>query len=409
MTPLPIRSHLTTLVLLAFSAGTVTAEQPPATTKPAVSKRDETEARRLVILKEGDDGASVVALQRLLNARLDPSPQLSVDGDFGAATRAALLRFQQSKGLKATGTTDSSTWEALGPDPAPDAPPPSPEAVNSRTLNKRPADPLDGPPFVSTKSWVVLDGRTGVVLGGHNDSQPLEMASTTKVMTALLVVRYAKVHPGALDELVVFSETADHTAGSTSGIKAGESLAVGDLLYGLLLPSGNDASVALAEHFGGRIGQEGDDPVARFVVEMNRVAVELGLRETHFANTSGLPAAKHHASARDLAKLAREALTEPAFAQRVGTRVRGATLLGKDGGKRNVVWTNTNKLLATQGYDGVKTGTTGAAGSCLIASGHRGDDHLIVVALGSPTSEARDADVRNLFRWGWLKKGHLAP
>ena len=102
-------------------------------------------------------------------------------------------------------------------------------------------------------------------------------------------------------------------------------------------------------------------------------------------------------------------MTEPAFAQRVGTLVRGATLLGKDGGKRNVVWTNTNKLLATQGYDGVKTGTTGAAGSCLIASGHRGDDHLIVVALGSPNSEARDADVRNQFRWGWLKKGHLAP
>lgn len=408
MRPKSARTFHSTLFLSIIIAGLGAAAPPLVATKATKNNQNKTYTPRTILLKEGDDGSQVEALQRLLNSRLDPSPVLSIDGDFGSATRAALVQFQRTKGLPTSGTTDAKTWEALGPDPTPDEAPPTPEVVNSRRVEKGPADPLDGPPFVSLKAWIVLDGLTGVVLGGFHEAKPLEMASTTKVMTALLVVRFAKDHPGALEESVTFSDRADHTSGSTAGVRAGEKLPVGELLYGLLLPSGNDASVSLAEHFGARIGKEGDDPLPRFVAEMNRVAVELGLRETHYANPHGLPAASHHTSARDLARLARKALAEPAFAQRVSTRVHGSWLIDKEGRKRNVVWTNTNRLLGTEGYDGVKTGTTGAAGSCLVASGRRGGDHLIIVALGAPSSESRDADVRNLFRWGWLKKGHVA-
>jgi D-alanyl-D-alanine carboxypeptidase (penicillin-binding protein 5/6) len=352
------------------------------------------------MLRPGDSGQAVEDLQRRLNAMLDPSPLLSVDGDFGPATRQAVARFQESQGLESTGLADIATIEALGREPE-GAPVPPPEVVNAAPVEKAPADPLDGPPFVTAKAWVVADGETGTVIAGSNQDEPRPMASTTKIMTALVVLRQAKVDDAPLDEVVTFSRHADDTAGSTSGVRAGESLPARELLYGLLLPSGNDASVALAEHFGGRLGDAAEgDAVARFVAEMNRLAAQLGLRQTHFANTHGLPADDHHASARDLAELTAVALSDPRFARIVATPRRGAHLDGPDGG-RNVVWTNTNTLLGIEGYDGVKTGTTNAAGACLIASARRDGRHLIVVILGADSSEARYVDARNLFRWAW--------
>ena len=95
----------------------------------------------------------------------------------------------------------------------------------------------------------------------------------------------------------------------------------------------------------------------------------------------------------------------PAFAKYVATMKHGTTLEGPNGLKRNVVWTNTNRLLGTEGYDGVKTGTTRAAGECLVASGRRAGDHIIVVILGASSTEARYADARNLFRYAWLNRG----
>jgi serine-type D-Ala-D-Ala carboxypeptidase (penicillin-binding protein 5/6) len=413
-----IASHTVVWLFAALGAAdlgqsTRAGDAPTKTSEPRAAQKETAKSPRT--LKEGDQGAAVERLQRLLNGRLDPSPALGVDGDFGPATRAAVTRFQRSRRLEPTGTADARTWEALGPATAPasDPEPPAPEVVNAGKPEKKPADPIDGPPFVTVKAWAVVDGKNGELLGGHDESKALDMASTTKIMTALVVLRTAKDTDG-LDEMVTFTERADKTTGSTSGIRAGERLPVRELMYGLLLPSGNDASVALAEHFGSRLGppaegQEKDDSLDRFIAEMNRVAGELGLRETHFANTHGLTAAKHHTSARDLAKLARVALGEPVFAACVATSRRGCTVVDKDGKRRNVVWSNTNRLLGTEGDDGVKTGSTGAAGLCLVASGRRGADRLIVVVLGSGSAEARDADVRNLFRWGWLKRSHATP
>jgi D-alanyl-D-alanine carboxypeptidase (penicillin-binding protein 5/6) len=286
---------------------------------------------------------------------------------------------------------------------------PPPEVVNTEQLPRQPAESLDGPPLTTVKAWAIADGRTGEVLWGHREKEPLEIASTTKIMTALIVVRLMAKDPKVGDEVVTFSRRADRTVGSSSDVREGEQVPVRELLYGLLLPSGNDAAVAFGEHFGGRLeppadGPKAEDPLPRFVAEMNRVAAKLGLRETHFENPNGLPAPTHRSSARDLARLAQHALAEPVFAAVVSTRQHGCTLVEGEGKRRNVVWKNTNHLLDIEGYDGVKTGTTQAAGTCLVASGRRGQDHLIVVVLGGSTSpDSRYPDARNLFRWAWQK------
>ena len=287
---------------------------------------------------------------------------------------------------------------------------PAPDVVNTEVPKKRPADPLAGPPFVTAKTWAIADGRTGNVLWGHDETKRVDIASTTKIMTAFVVLHLAASEPGVLDEVVTFSKRADGTIGSTSGVEEGEQLPVRELLYGLLLPSGNDAAVAFAEHFGGRMKTAPDEPASsdslpRFIAEMNRTAAELGLRETHFVNPNGLPAPGHQSSARDLAKLTYHALALPTFAGYVSTVKHGATLQGPSGRKRNIVWINTNRLLDIEGYDGVKTGTTRAAGECLVASGRRNGDHVIVVILGASSTDARYADARNLFRYAWLMRG----
>ena len=390
-------------VLLLLDPGRSFAQESP---KSALSPE--------ASIRVGDTGPAVEGLQRLLNTKLVPSPELTVDGDFGEATRAAVTRFQRANGLGPTGVADPSTRKALGPPLEGEPAIPSPELVNARMPSKRPADSPDGPPFTTAAAWAIADGKTGAILWGQLENKPLEMASTTKMMTALVVLRLARADPRVFDEVVTFSERADKTVGSTSGVKAGEKVAVRELLYGLLLPSGNDAAEAFAEHFNGRFAPEtgpspAAEPIARFVAEMNRVAVEMGLRETHFANPHGLPAAGHLSSARDLARLAYVALLDPTFAQVVSTPRRGATLTDPSGRPRNVIWTNTNKLLEFEGYDGVKTGTTTGAGACLVASGRLGEDHLIVVILGAPSSDGRYADARNLFRWAHGRRNRTSP
>jgi D-alanyl-D-alanine carboxypeptidase (penicillin-binding protein 5/6) len=310
--------------------------------------------------------------------------------------------------------TDATAQKAESKKSSPEPEVPPPEVINAQVIPTRPADLLDGPPFVTARNWAIADGKTGEVLWGHEQAKPVDIASTTKIATALVIIRLAAKNSAVLNETVTFSVRADQTTGSTSGVRAGERLSVRELLYGLLLPSGNDAAVAIAEHFGGRLKPTADepkqspnaDPLPQFIAAMNRLADELALRETHFINPNGLPAVGHHSSARDLAKLTLIALADPIFSMTVSTRKHSCTLIDAKGQRRNIVWTNTNRLLDTEGYDGVKTGTTRAAGECLVASGRRGGDHLIVVVLGASSTEARYADARNLFRWAWLSRGH---
>lgn len=229
------------------------------------------------------------------------------------------------------------------------------------------------------------------------------MASTSKIMTAWVVLNLAAADAKVLDEVVTCSERAAKTPGSSAKLLAGEKVSARELLYGLMLPSGNDAAVALAEHFGGRFGNEKDgDHLERFVAEMNRRAEALGLKEMAYKDPNGL-SRDNVSSARDLAALTSEALKDERFRRYVSTRRYECEVTEPNGGKRKVTWTNTNKLLDIEGYEGVKTGTTTPAGNCLVASATRGDERLIVVVLGSTSIDSRYADARNLFRWAWAQ------
>lgn len=366
------------------------------------------------ILEVGAQGELVEALQRTLNARLSPSPELDVDGEFGPATRGAVVRFQETRSLAVTGRVDEAMWKSLGPLSSADAPAIDPVEVNKQELPKSEADKLTGLPWVTCRAWAIADGRSGELLRGSGEDESLEIASTTKIMTAYIVLDLARDQPDLLQQQVVFSERADQTVGSTAGVKAGEKLPVSELLFGLLLPSGNDAAVALAEHFGPRFEPPGEDaaivdPLLRFVAEMNRTAAKLGMRNTTYANPHGLSEATQHSTVRDLVLLSHAAWQLPALRGYTGTRQHATTLTGPGGYQRNVVWRNSNQLLGIEGYTGIKTGTTTAAGACLVSVGNRGDDSLLVVVLGSTSSDARYTDTRNLFRWAWLQRGHRDP
>jgi D-alanyl-D-alanine carboxypeptidase (penicillin-binding protein 5/6) len=269
----------------------------------------------------------------------------------------------------------------------------------------RPADGIDGPPIVSARAWAVADGRTGRLLWGNGERTALAMASTTKIMTAFIVLELAGRNANVMQEVVAVSDQAGRTPGSAARIRGGDRIAVRELLYGLLLPSGNDAAAALAEHFGPRFREPNainPPSAAAFVAEMNRRAGQLNLAETRYLDPHGLGA--NQTSARNLTALAHVAMQNAAFRDYVRTRRHQSEILGADGERRSVTWLNTNRLLDIEGYDGIKTGTTTAAGSCLVASGRRGEDHLFVAVLGCTSNDSRYTDTRNLFRWAWRER-----
>jgi D-alanyl-D-alanine carboxypeptidase (penicillin-binding protein 5/6) len=356
-------------------------------------------------LQQGAVGKLVETLQRTLNKRLSPSPELAIDGDFGPASRGALERFQSEQALPITGVVDRKTWQRMGPLIEQDDPVPDPEIVRAEVLPITARPPLSDPPIVTCKAWVVGD-TDGNVLWESNANAPLEPASTTKIMTAYVVLRQAEEDPGLLDESITFSERADRTVGSTSGIRSGESVTIRESLYGLLLPSGNDASVALAEHCGRRLEANSaeDSSYESFIEAMNATAAELGMANSNYQNTHGLSDPLHVVSAADLLRLGAAAMQIDLFRQIVRTRQFGCRVESDQGYARNVLWKNTNRLLAIEGYTGVKTGTTSAAGACLVSRGRFGKEELMVVVLGSSSSDARYADTRNLYRWAWEKR-----
>lgn len=273
----------------------------------------------------------------------------------------------------------------------------------------QPRDPLSGAPFVACRNWIVADAKTGKVIGESGSESVVDVASTTKIMTACVVLQVANQDPAVLDEMVTMSERAARTAGSSCDVNQGERLRVREMLYAMLLPSGNDAAVALAEHFGPRFepaSRKGSsDPLSRFIAEMNRRAKQLEMTSTRFVNPNGLPDKGHTSSARDLVRATIAARHYPLFREIVGTRRYETDVRTPDQKRRPIAWKNTNRLLAITGYSGVKTGYTKAAGSCLVSTSDRGRDSLIVVVLGSPSAASAAADSRNLYRWAWHERG----
>ena len=368
---------------------------------------EETESDGPKVLAEGSNGLIVEALQRTLNARSNAG--LAVDGDFGPATKSAVVTFQESKGLEANGIVDAVVWEKLGPLVAEEEVA-DPEVINSQPFERAPVESFDGLPFVTCKGWAIGDPASGEILFEQNSTTSLHPASTTKIMTGYVVAKLAEKNPEVLDEIITFSKRADDTSGSTAGVRVGEQVSVRELLYGLLLPSGNDASVAFGEHFGTRLAKEFEldvdgDSYDAFIAVMNHTAKKVGMVNTQYRNTHGLTHEEHLTTAADLFHLSREAMKIPFFSKVVATPIHGATLKGSEGYRRNVVWKNTNRLLKTEGYEGIKTGTTNAAGSCLVSQSTRSGRTLIVVVLGSAATDSRYADSRNLYGYAWQKLG----
>lgn len=219
---------------------------------------------------------------------------------------------------------------------------------------------------ISATAAVVMDVDTGQILYAKNAHQPRPIASTTKIMTALIAIEC-----GELNGVTTISPKAAGVEGSSIYLRAGEKLSLKDLLYGALMHSGNDACVAIAEHIAGR--------EELFVKFMNYKAYRLGAKSTHFANTNGLPNDKHLSSAYDLALITRYAMKNPVFNKIVATKT---TSINGPKGRRSLC--NTNKMLwSYRGADGVKTGTTNAAGKCLVSSATRDGRRLLAVVLHS--------------------------
>lgn len=222
---------------------------------------------------------------------------------------------------------------------------------------------LAPPPQVSAKSAALLDGTTGECLCEKNGDQRALIASTTKIMTGLLVCE-----AGDLDRTVTVPETAAGTEGSSMYLRSGETLTRRELLYGMMLHSGNDAALTLA------ISVSGSE--AAFVRQMNRRACALNLTQTHFANPHGLDSGENYSTALDLVRLAQAALQNEQFRAVVSTKT--ITCAGR-------TLTNHNKLLwRYDGCIGVKTGYTRHAGRILVSAAERGESQLIAVTLADP-------------------------
>ena len=277
-------------------------------------------------------------------------------------------------------------------------------AASEPTVAATTIAPFSGlaPPDLTAKAVYVFDATVGTelyALHAHDHRAP---ASLTKVATALVVLDH-----GNLDDTVVIdaSDLADPSE-SQVGLEVGDTLSVRDLLFGLLIPSGNDAARALARHVGATL-PGGDpaangDPVAAFVAQMNDLVASLKLADTHFSNAIGLDSNDHYSSAHDLGVLAARGLQNPLFAEIVASP--SAVLASKKRPEGYTVNT-TNELLLEGLADGVKTGTTTAAGGCLIAATTFGQNQVISVVLGSAVeqneqgfdeSPARFADARAL-------------
>lgn len=225
-------------------------------------------------------------------------------------------------------------------------------------------------PFtVDAKAAVLIDAASERILFAQNADEKLPMASTTKIMTALLALENA-----SLDEQVTAGKNAYGVEGTSIYLSEGETLSMEHMLYGLMLRSGNDAAVAIAEHIGGS--------VSGFAEMMNARAAELDA-DANFVNPHGLPAEGHAASALGLARIMREAMTIPEFRTITGTTRKVIPWVGNEYSR---VLQNKNKLLTTyEGATGGKTGYTKAAGRCLVFSAERDGMELIGVVLGCPT------------------------
>ena len=241
-------------------------------------------------------------------------------------------------------------------------------------------------PAVAAAAWLLSDVTSGQTLDAGNADARRDPASLTKLMTAYLVFGALRTKAIVPSQMVNVSERAWRAEGSRMFIEPRRAVSVDELLRGMIVQSGNDASIALAELVGGTEEE--------FVARMNKEAARLGMANTRFANVTGLSAPQHYSTAADLARLAAAVIRDfpeyyPLYAQ-------------KEFRYNNITQPNRNRLLWTDpNVDGVKTGHTEAAGWCLIASAQRGDRRVLAVVLGAASDAARAAEAQKLMNWGF--------
>jgi serine-type D-Ala-D-Ala carboxypeptidase (penicillin-binding protein 5/6) len=250
------------------------------------------------------------------------------------------------------------------------------------------AEPQHAPPLpkLQMRSHYLVDFSTDTVLTSSAADVPAEPASLTKLMTAYVVFKALDSGRIRLDERVNVSEKAWRMGGTRMFIEVDSDVLVEDLVRGMLIQSGNDASVALAEHISGSVDS--------FVAEMNAAAQVLGMRSSTFRNPHGLPARGHYSTARDLAVLARAIISE--FPEFYGIYAE------REFSYNGIAQHNRNALLwRDASVDGMKTGYTDGAGYCLVSSAQRGGMRLIAVVLGAPTPRARNDSAQKLLEYGF--------
>jgi len=242
------------------------------------------------------------------------------------------------------------------------------------------------PPAIKARSYILQDFATGTVLVEHNADEPVEPASLTKMMTVYVALAQLADGKFQIGDPVLISKKAWKMGGSKMFIEVGKQVPVVDLLKGVIIQSGNDASVALAEFVAG------DE--SAFADLMNQYASQLGMTNTNFVNSSGLPHADHYSTARDMANLAAALIRD--FPEHYPLHaVRAYTW-------NNIKQYNRNPLLTRDdSVDGVKTGHTESAGYCLVASAKQNDMRLVSALLGSKSEDSRLTETQLLLRYGF--------
>ncbi len=246
--------------------------------------------------------------------------------------------------------------------------------------------PVTPPPQLDAKAWLLLDLQSGQTLAENNADRRMEPASLTKLMTTYLTFAALKQGRIKLTDVVPVSARAWKTEGSRMFIEPNKPVTVDELLHGMIIQSGNDATVALAEDIGGS--------EAGFVDMMNREARQLGMTHTHFVTATGLPDPQHYTTARDLSRVASAIFRDfPEYASLFSI---------KEYRYNNITQANRNRLLwSDKSVDGMKTGHTQSAGYCLIASAHRGDRRLLAIVLGTSSDYLRAAETQRLLNYGF--------
>lgn len=239
-------------------------------------------------------------------------------------------------------------------------------------------------PIINSRAAIVLDRNSKFILYGKNENEKRKMASTTKIITAIVVIENAN-----LEEITTVSPKAAGTGGSRLGLHTNDKISIINLLYGLLLCSGNDAAVALAEFTSGS--------VENFSILMNNKATELGLTSTHFVTPHGLDNDEHYTTAYELALLTDYALKNKTFSNIVGTKSHTIQI-----NNSYKTLSNTNELLGNfEGVYGVKTGFTNGANRCLVTAIKRGNMDIICIVLGADTKKDRTKDSIKLIEYAY--------